>query len=212
MIRVNLLSPGTEAAPQAWRRLLVIPQEQRAALMGLAMLMATAAGAGLWWWSVSRELKGVNVEIAAAEANLNKLKEEAALVEKATAREKDLRERVGLIERLRATQRAPVMLLDTISRSMAEGLWLTELRQTGAVMQLEGRAISYSALTDFIGMLNVSGRFVRPIDIVTTTTETVAEQSVVRFVVRGEAGPAVVMPAVGAPTTPAPPAGTPGGN
>jgi Tfp pilus assembly protein PilN len=147
-------------------------------------------------------------------------------MEKATAREKDLRERVGLIDRLRATQRAPVMLLDTISRSMAEGLWLTELRQTGAVMQLEGRAMSYSALTDFIGQLQVSGRFVRPIDIVLTTTETVAEQAVVRFVIRGEAGPAVVMPAVGVPGTPepsatlpapstgtlAPSAGAPGGN
>jgi Tfp pilus assembly protein PilN len=180
--------------------------------MGLAMLMTTAAGAGLWWWSVAREHKAVDAEIATAEVNLNRLHKEAELVEKAASREKDLHERVGLIERLRATQRAPVMLLDTISRSMAEGLWLTELRQTGAVMQLEGRAISYSSLTDFIGMLNVSGRFIRPIDVVTTTTETVAEQAVVRFVIRGEAGPAVVMPAVGATGTPAPPVGTPGGN
>ncbi len=66
MIRVNLLSPGSGPAPQSWRRWLVIPQEQRAALMGLAMLMVTAAGAGLWWWSVSREHKAVNAEIAAA--------------------------------------------------------------------------------------------------------------------------------------------------
>ena len=221
MIRVNLLSPGTDPAPRAWRRVFVIPQEQRAALMGLAMLMATAAGAGLWWWSVSREHKAVNAEIAAAEVNLTRLKEAAHLMEKATAREKDLRERLGLIDRLRATQRAPVMLLDTISRSLAEGLWLTELRQTGASVQLEGRAISYSALTDFIGQLQVSGRFVRPIDIVNTTTETVAETAVVKFVIRGEAGPAVVMPAVGVPGTPtqaaqpappAPPAGASGGN
>jgi Tfp pilus assembly protein PilN len=136
-------------------------------------------------------------------------------MEKATLREKDLRERLGLIDRLRATQRAPVMLLDTISRSLAEGLWLTELRQTGASVQLEGRAISYSSLTDFIGRLQVSGRFVRPIDIVNTTTETVAETAVVKFVIRGEAGPAVVMPAVGVPgtpTPPAPPAGASGGN
>ena len=216
MIRVNLLSPGSGPAPSSWRRWLVVPQEQRAALMGLAMLMVTAAGAGLWWWSVSRELKTVNAEIAAAEVNLTRLKQAAHLMEKASAREKDLRERLGVIDRLRATQRAPVMLLDVISRSLAEGLWLTELRQTGANVQLEGRAISYSALTDFIGQLQVSGRFVRPIDIVNTTTETVADTAVVKFVIRGEAGPAVVMPAVGNPAaaapTPAPAAGTPGGN
>ena len=212
MIRVNLLAPGAEASTSSWRRWLVVPQEQRAALIGLAMLMTTAAGAGLWWWSVAREHKAVDAEIAAAEINLTKLQKEAALMEKAAAREKDLRERLGLIDRLRATQRAPVMLLDTLSRAMAEGLWLTELRQTGAVVQLEGRAISVSALTDFIGQLQVSGRFVRPIDIVITTTETVAEQSVVRFVIRGEVGPAVAMPAVGANITPAAQAGLPGGN
>ena len=219
MIRVNLLAPGTQPSPQAWRRWLVVPQEQRAALIGLAMLMLTAAGAGGWWWSVAREHKRVNAEIVAAELNLTRLQKEATLMEKAAAREKDLRDRLGLIDRLRATQRAPVMLLDTLSRSMAEGLWLTELRQTGAVVQLEGRAVSISSLTDFIGQLQVSGRFVRPIDIVISTTETIGDSVVVRFVLRGEVGPAVAMPAVAASVPPALPApsvpvvtGTPGGN
>ena len=198
MIRVNLLAPGTEPAPRAWRRLLVVPPEQRAALMGLSMLMITASGAGLWWWSVASEHKRVDAEIVAAEANLTRLQEAARLMEKATAREKDLRERLGLIERLRNTQRAPVMLLDTISRSMAEGLWLTELRQSGAGVTLEGRAVSYSALTDFIGRLQISGRFVRPLDIVNATAEALADSVVVRFTIRGEVGPAVTMPAVGA--------------
>lgn len=207
MIRVNLLAPGTEASPQAWRRWLAVPQEQRAALLGLAMLMATAAGAGLWWWSVDRDRRAVDAEIAAAEVTITRLQEAARLMEKATTREKDLRERVALIDRLRATQRAPVMLLDTISRSLAEGLWLVELRQTGAIVQLEGRAVSYSALTDFIDRLQVSGRFVRPIDIVTTTTETIADTAVVRFAIRGEVGTGAVTPAA----TPAPHAGPPGG-
>lgn len=209
MIRVNLLSPGTEAQPQAWRRLFVVPAEQRAALAGLALMMATAAGAGLWWWSVDREHRRVNAEIVEAEANLARLQEAATLMEKALAREKDLRERVNLIERLRATQRAPVMLLDTISKSLAEGLWLTEMRQTGAVVQLEGRAVSLSALTEFLDRLQVSGRFVRPVDIVTTTTETIAETAVTRFVIRGEVGPAVVMPAVGNPAAGSPAVGNP---
>ncbi|MEO6222510.1 MAG: PilN domain-containing protein [Vicinamibacterales bacterium] len=168
------------------------------------MLMTTAAGAGLWWWSISREHKAVDVEIAAAEVTITRLKEAALLMEKATAREKDLRERLSLIDRLRATQRAPVLLLDTISRSLAEGLWLTELRQTGAIVQLEGRAVSLSSLTEFIDRLQVSGRFVRPVDIVTTTTETIAESTVTRFVIRGEVGPAVVMPAAAVPAKPAP--------
>jgi len=127
------------------------------------------------------------------------LQEAARLMERATAREKDLRERLALIDRLRATQRAPVMLLDTISRSLAEGLWLTELRQAGPLVHLEGRAVSLSAVTEFIDRLQTSGRFSRPIDIVTTSMETVADASVVRFAIRGE---------VGTPPVPGDPAGT----
>jgi len=213
MIRVNLLAPSTEPSPQSWRRLLVIPQEQRAALLGLGLLLLTAAGTGGWWWSVNRERRAVDQEIATAEVTLTRLQEAASLMEKASAREKDLRERLALIDRLRATQRAPVMLLDTISRSLAEGLWLTELRQTGAQVQLEGRAISLSALTDFIDRLQVSGRFVRPIDIVTTTTETIADTTVMRFAIRGEVGTPVVTPAAAASVgAPAPPAGSTGGD
>jgi type IV pilus assembly protein PilN len=211
MIRINLLAPGPDAAPKSWRRIFVVPPEQRAALMGLAMLMTTAAGAGLWWWTISLEHKRINAEIVAAEANLTRLQAAAAAMEKASAREKDLRERLGLIERLRATQRAPVVLLDTISRSLAEGLWLTEMRQTGAVVQLEGRAISISAVTEFLDRLHVSGRFVRPLDIVNTTSETVAETAITRFVVRGEVGPAVVIASANPGPMPAA-AGRAGGN
>jgi Tfp pilus assembly protein PilN len=96
-----------------------------------------------------------------------------------------------------------VMLLDTISRSLAEGLWLTEMRQTGAMVQLEGRAISLSALTEFLDRLQLSGRFVRPLDIVTTTTETVAESTVTRFIIRGEVGAAVTAAATAVPAAPA---------
>lgn len=212
MIRVNLLAPGSGAPPQAWRRWLVVPQEQRAALVGLAMLVATAVGAGLWWWSIDRERRAVDAEIVAAEITITRLQEAARLMEKATAREKDLRERLGLIDRLRATQRAPVMLLDTISRALAEGLWLIELRQTGPVVQLEGRAVSYSALTDFIDRLQVSGRFMRPIDIVTSTAETIADASVVRFAIRGEVGTPIVTPAAAGAASPPPAAGAPGRN
>jgi Tfp pilus assembly protein PilN len=88
--------------------------------------------------------------------------------------------------RPRAKQRGPVELLDTISRALPDGLWLMELRQTGASVQLEGRAVSLSALTDFVDRLQTSGRFLHTIDIVTTSMETLAETSIVRFAIRGD--------------------------
>lgn len=186
MITVNLLSPGSQPQPQAWRRWLTVPPEQRVALAGLAMLLLTALAVGGWWWTIDQERRALDAEIAAGEAQITRLQDAARLVERATARQEELRDRLALIERLRATQRAPVVLLDTISRALPDGLWLLELRQSGAAVQLEGRAISLSALTDFVERLQLSGEFQHTIDIVTTSMETVADASLVRFALKGD--------------------------
>ena len=71
-----------------------------------------------------------------------------------------------------------------VSRSLSDGLWLSELKQTGLVTQLEGRAVSLTSITDFVEKLQDSNVFVRPVEIVTTTSETLEETPVVRFIVR----------------------------
>lgn len=151
------------------------------------MLVATAAGVGGWWWQTARAQKAIEAQMVAAQADLTRLKAVATLVDRAVARKLELSERLGLIDRLHRTQRAPVDLLETISRSVPDGLWLLELKQTGGAIQIEGRAVSLTALTDFVERLQTSGRFARPVDIVTTNMETVQDASVVRFALKAAA-------------------------
>ncbi len=186
MIRVNFLAPGAGSRSRAWHRWLVVPPEQRAALAGLTMLAATVVGVGAWWWLIGREQRAIDAQAALAAVAVTRLQETAHRMEQAAERERDLNERLAVAERFRAAQRGPVALLDTISRSLADGLWLTELRQAGTTVQLDGRALSLAAFTDFIGRLQTSGHFARPMDIVATSTETVSEVPVVRFAIRGE--------------------------
>jgi Tfp pilus assembly protein PilN len=150
------------------------------------VLMATAIGVAGWWWSLDVTRTRLDAEIAQQESALVRLQDAARLVETSEAREKDLRTRLTLIDRLRATQRAPVVLLETVSMSLPDGLWLLELKQQGASVRIEGRAVSLTALTDFIDRLQTSGRFLHTIDIVTTNMETIGEASVVRFAIRGD--------------------------
>lgn len=186
MIRVNLIGGAEARRGSGFSRFLSVPPEQRAALFGVTVLMATAIGVAGYWWTLDQSRRRLDAEIAVQDAQLVQLQEASRLVQAAEAREKDLRERVDLIERLRAAQRAPVALLEAVSLSLPDGLWLMELKQTGASVRIEGRAESLTALTDFVDRLQNSGRFVQTLDIVTTNMEAIGEASVVRFAIRGD--------------------------
>jgi type IV pilus assembly protein PilN len=197
MIKVNLLATNPGAAPERdW-----MPREQRSALVGLGMLVVTALGLGGFWYYQRAQTAAIQTRIAAAEAELERLKEAAKLVDAMTARRAELAERLALIDRLRAEKRGPVSLLETVSRSIPEGLWLIEVKQSGATIQVDGRATSLTAVTDFAAQMQGSGLFKHPVEILTTTTEVVEEATVIRFAVKAEAVPATERPVAPAPPT-----------
>jgi type IV pilus assembly protein PilN len=202
MIRVNLLSTGPGTAPQReW-----FPKEQRPAAMGLVMLLATCAGVGGWWWYLRHQSNAAELRIDQAQTKLEQLKDAVKLVDLAGARKSELTERLSLIERLREAKRAPVSLLETVSRSMPDGLWLTGMKQTGGAIQVDGRAMSLTSVTDFAEMMQSSGLFKMPVEILTTTTEVFEEQNVVKFSVKAEALKPVAPTTPSGPTTPGAPA------
>lgn len=182
MIEINLLGAVPRMARRSW-----LPADQKSAAAGLVLLIGTALVVGGWWWQTLREQRAVDAQIVVAEADLTRLKAVATLVDRAASRKVELSERLSLIDRLHRTQRAPVELLESVSRSIPDGLWLLELKQTGNAVQIEGRATSLTALTDFVERLQTSGRFGHPIDIVTTNMELVQDASVVRFALKGTA-------------------------
>jgi type IV pilus assembly protein PilN len=185
MIKVNLLAtvPGA-TPPREW-----LPAGQRSAILGLGLLLTTAIGVGSWWFYLNHTKSTITARIGAAQTELVRLKEAAKLVEATTQRKSELTERLALIERLRAAKRGPVSLLDTLSRNLTEGTWLLEVKQTGTAIQIDGRAMSLSAVTDFAAGLQASGLFLHPVEILTTAAETVEDTPVVKFSMKAEPVP-----------------------
>jgi Tfp pilus assembly protein PilN len=145
MIRINLLASNPGApAPRVW-----IPPEQRSAVMGLGMLLCTAAGIGGWWYYQHALGQSIDSRVAAIQTELGRLKIAAKVVDQTLARKSELTGRLALIERLQAAKSGPVTLLQTVSQSVPEGLWLLELKQTGHIIQVEGRALTLTSVTDF---------------------------------------------------------------
>jgi type IV pilus assembly protein PilN len=195
MIKVNLLATNPGAVPaREW-----FPREQRYTYAGVGVLFATLALGGAYWYYQQSQAAAIATGITAAESELVRLKQAAKLVELTAARKTELTERLALIDRLRNAKREPVTLLETVSRSVPEGLWLMEIKQSGVSVQIDGRATSITAVTDFTERLQVSGFFKRPVEILSTGTELIDETEVVRFVVKAEPVPPQAPGTAGSP-------------
>jgi type IV pilus assembly protein PilN len=197
MIKVNLLAttPAAAATSKEW-----LPREQRSAVGGVVMLFGCLALVGGWWYYLNSQSSSIDTRITAAQGELVRLKEASKVVEMTTARKNELAERLSLIERLRTAKREPVTLLETVSRSIPEGLWLLEVKQSGSSVQIDGRATSITAVTDFTERLQSSGFFKRPVEILSTGTESIEETEVVKFSVKAEPVPSQPAPGTaGAP-------------
>jgi len=77
-------------------------------------------------------------DITAAEAETKRLQALIVQVRQFETRKAQLQERVTLIETLRKGQSSPVHVLDAVSRSVPDMLWLTQLEQKGQDLTIEG--------------------------------------------------------------------------
>lgn len=187
MIRINLA--GSERPRSRKSFSLSFDVEQRVTAGCAAILIGAVLGIGGWYWSLREESRQLDATLVAAQQEAARLQSVLAEVQEFEARRAQLQQRVTLIEQLRGGQRVPVQLLDHVSHSLPDMLWLTRMDQEGDAITLEGRSTTLIALSDFVGNLGGGGVFRKPIDIVNSQVE--AGQGgggldLIRFTVRAQ--------------------------
>jgi type IV pilus assembly protein PilN len=198
MIRINLLGVERQKA----RRAPAFDIAQRLTLACSLILVVAGVLILWWWWSLKQESARVDAELASAQQEVTRLRSLIGEVSKFEARRAQLRERVQLIEQLRTGQSIPVQLLDQVSRSLPEMMWLTQMQQDNADVTIDGRSTTLMALSDFVANLGNSDFFKKPIEIVNSQVETTAG---------GTGGAELIRFTVKAQLAKAPGAGTPAG-
>ena len=163
MIRINLL---TTERQNAARRAPAFDIGKRITLACSLIVVAAGGGIGWWYWSLTKEASAVEAQIKDAQRQVVRLKPIIAEVAKFESQRQQLQERVQLIEQLRKGQGVPVQLLDQVSRSLPDMLWLTSMQQDGAAVTIQGRSTTLVGLSDFVGNLGSSNFFKKPIEIV----------------------------------------------
>ena len=188
MIRINLL--GVEKPIAKAARTFEFGQIVTVACS--LVLVATVLLVGWWYWSLRGESLQVDAELVAGRQEAARLQAVSAEVAELDAQRARLQERVSLIEQLRSGQSMPVRLLDHVSRSLPDTLWLTGMQQQEVQVTIEGRSTTLIALSDFVGNLADGDLLQQPIEIVdsqvvpATGTGAQAVPEVVEFTVAAQ--------------------------
>jgi type IV pilus assembly protein PilN len=173
MIRINLLAAERDKSK---KKAVTLGTAGQKLTIGCSLILILAVLVIGWrYWAVSRESNQVDAEIAAAQQETTRLHSVIQQVQQFEQRKAQLQQRVVLIEQLRKGQTGPVHMLDQISHALPPMLWLTELKQAGTDVLIDGKCTTLTGLSEFVTNLEASGYFKRSIEIVDTKTEAVAQ-------------------------------------
>jgi len=163
MIRINLLATdrptkkkrggggggGAPSAPGAMQAYL---------LMGIFVGGALLVALGLYFY-MSSQIRELDTKIAQAEERQRQLQEIKRQVDALELKRATFQRKVDLIERLKAEQSGPVHMLDEVSKSLPDFVWLTNLDQVGPNVKFTGQSNGLTSVADFISALERSGWF-----------------------------------------------------
>jgi type IV pilus assembly protein PilN len=165
MIRVNLVAGEKRAVKSAGRRFDIA---QRITVASSLIVVVTLLLIGWRYWALGQHDAHLNADLDAARREEARLGEVLKQVGEFEQQRAQLQQRVALIDELRKGQTAPVHIVDQISRALPEMTWLVTLKQEGYDVTIEGRSTTLSALSDFVGNLEATHYFQRPVEIVET--------------------------------------------
>jgi type IV pilus assembly protein PilN len=183
MIRINLVA--TERKTKAASKGLNLGQKMT--VIGSLVLILATLGIGWRYWALEQSAATIERQLTDARREEQRLAAILKQVREFEARREVLQQRATLIDELRRGQTAPVHIIDQISRALPEMTWLTRVQQSGFDVTMEGRCLSLTSLSDFIGNLEASRFFKRPVEIL--SSEVVGGDNggpdTIRFTIKG---------------------------
>jgi len=166
MIRINLLA-GERERPKA-KSAVPFDIGQKVTLVSSLILVVTALGIGWWWWALDRDKARIASEIAEAQRETARLQSILQQVASFDKQKQQLQQRVALIEELH--------MLDELSKALPDMLWLTQMKQDGGELTIEGRCTTLTALSDLVANLEHSTYFRKPVEIVDSQVDNSSTQ------------------------------------
>ena len=150
MIRINLLPVRVSKTKEAGKQQLL-----------LFALLVVLVFIGNYWWSKSRAS-----DLAAREEKLRRTKDEIAQLERIIgevknikAQQSELKDKLAVLDKLRAGRQGPVKMLDDLATIIPKKLWLRKMEEKGGPVTFEGTASTIDDVSAFMSALRRSPYF-----------------------------------------------------
>jgi type IV pilus assembly protein PilN len=198
MIRINLLAVERDRGK---KKAVAFGTGQKLTIGCSIILVLALSFIGWRFVALSRASTQLDADIIAAQQETTRLHSVIQQVQQFEQRKAQLQQRVVLIEQLRKGQTGPVHMLDQLSRALPPMLWLTQLKQTGTDVIVEGKCTTLTGLSEFVSNLEATGYFKRSVEIVSTASDSptaTAGNELIRFTIKA------VFQVPGETATPAP--------
>lgn len=163
MIKINLISEAPAAAATKKKKM---PEVSLGAKQGDAILLIVLVlflvGAAGWWYVLKNERDALEAERNEKQRERDSLQEFIDRVEELESKREELRQKIDVINQLKQNQRGPVRIMDEVSRALPDLVWLDNLKLSGEVLTLKGRAMDENAVANYISNLDASPFFQEP--------------------------------------------------
>lgn len=178
MIKINLLSEGKRAVRKAKPAASLLEGKDIGQYLIVAGLLIGALASGWFWWSLKQKIADQQEEIAIAQAEVEALGAVIKEVEEYKAKKAELERKIGIINDLKANQKGPVRIMDYVSKSLPELLWMDRMTMNATTIVLEGRAFNTNAVAALIENLDRVPEFEEP-----TLRDATEQGGIYRFVI-----------------------------
>ncbi len=174
MIRINLLPVKALQAEVARRRDLILG----GVTLGTLMLLLIAS-----YLYQRHELSRLQTELASLRAELQALNVKVKEVGDLQNKIKDLRSKNKIIENLNRKKSGPVLVMESLSSATPNSVWLTELRESGGSVTMNGLAVDNQSIADFMKAISLS-KFFNNVELVESTQGSGATASLKKFSIK----------------------------
>ena len=164
MIRINLLGapkPKSKKASMSSMPSVDIGEAGSPTLKILVVLVLAGVVNGGYWYQLDKQKQSIAIKMQQAEQKNRELADVKARYMERQRQADNYKRRVDVIDQLRKAQTGPVELLAMVGQTVnnTEAVWLSNVKDQGNTVDIEGMALSSDAVANLISNLQKTGFF-----------------------------------------------------